>query len=340
MKVLCVIHGYPPYHNAGAEWMIHDLNKFLVKRGHDVKVLIPGGNAVISKNGKRSFIKVEKQFTLDGVKVEEQNTKNLLPYSRDCDVIITHLDRAGMAMNLFRRDDIRKPLVHLLHNTHHNEAIKVLSPNNQYVVWNAEWNKKANFYPNKGVVVHPPVNIEDYKVVRRNAKNITLINCWEPKGGKVLVEMAKEMPNHSFLGVMGGYGDQVIGRSKNLKYDDNTPDIKSIYRKTRILVMPSVYESWGRVAVEAMTSGIPVIAHPTPGLKESLGFAGLFAHRDRVGEWKNHIEKLDDPGYYAEVSAKCLDRAKQLDEMTNKELLKYEKFLQMISDKGYEVQSN
>ena len=340
MKVLCIIHGYPPYHNAGAEWMIHDLNKFLVKRGHEVRVLLPGGNAVVSKNGKRSYTKVEKVYVLDGVKVEEKNTKNLIPYSKWADVLITHLDGAGLALNIFRRPDVQKPLVHLLHNTHHNEAIKVFSPMNQYVVWNAVWNKKENPYPNKGVVVHPPVSTEDYKVVRRNAKNITLINCWENKGGKVLVNLAKEDPDHSYLGVMGGYGDQVIGRSKNLKYEDNTPDIKSVYRKTRILIMPSSYESWGRVAVEAMCSGIPVIAHPTPGLKESLGFAGLFAHRDRVGEWVNIIKQLDDPGYYAEMSAKAAERAAQLSEMTDKELLDYEKFLEKISNKGYEVQGS
>ena len=332
-----MVHGYPPYHNAGAEWMLHDLNKFLVKRGHDVLVLIPGGDAVTRKNGKREMKKVEQRFELDGVRVEAITTKNGLASFKWCDLVVTHLDMTGKVMNIVRRPDVHKPIVHLLHNTHHNHAIEVLNPKNQYVVYNAEWNRKENRYKNRGIVVHPPVAMDDYKVIRRNAQNITLVNCWKNKGGNVLVELAKTMPDHKFLGVMGGYGDQTIGRRKNLKYEENTPDIKSIYRKTRIIIMPSEYESWGRVAVEAMCSGIPVIAHPTPGLKESLDFAGLFAHRDRVGEWQKHIEDLDDPEYYDKISTLCKRRAAELDKMSHNELYEYEKFLHTISQKGYAV---
>ncbi|WP_262928542.1 glycosyltransferase family 4 protein [Streptomyces sp. CBMA152] len=47
-----------------------------------------------------------------------------------------------------------------------------------------------------------------------------------------------------------------------------------VYSRSRVILMPSLYESWGRVAVEAFASGIPVIAHTTPGLVESMGEAG------------------------------------------------------------------
>jgi glycosyltransferase involved in cell wall biosynthesis len=221
-----------------------------------------------------------------------------------------------------------------MHNSYHNDVLYRINPQNNFVVYNAEWNKKVSKYINKSMVLFPPVSIKDYEVTPKG-NNITLINCYEPKGGRVLVELAKTMPGKKFLGVIGGYGDQVIGNEKNLKYTDNTPDIKKVYQKSRIVIMPSVYESWGRVAVEAMSSGIPVIAHPTPGLKESLGDAGLFAHRDYVGDWVKHIEALDDADYYKEISDKCKSRAQELTDISEKQLNEFDRFLETIKTKGY-----
>ena len=40
--------------------------------------------------------------------------------------------------------------------------------------------------------------------------------------------------------------------------------------------MPSQEETWGRVAIEAISSGIPVIANPTEGLREALDYCGIY----------------------------------------------------------------
>ena len=39
---------------------------------------------------------------------------------------------------------------------------------------------------------------------------------------------------------------------------DHTTDMRSVYAQTRVLLVPSVYESYGRVALEAAASGIPL----------------------------------------------------------------------------------
>lgn len=123
------------------------------------------------------------------------------------------------------------------------------------------------------------------------------------------------MPDVQFLGVKGGYDGQIIKKGlPNLTYVDNTPYIQSMYAKTDILLVPSKEESWGRVAVEAMSSGIPVIAHPTPGLLESCGTAGIFCNRNDISAWVREIRKLkDDAEWRRSVSEKCLERAKELD---------------------------
>ncbi|MFE2879219.1 hypothetical protein ACFXG6_32815 [Streptomyces roseus] len=45
-----------------------------------------------------------------------------------------------------------------------------------------------------------------------------------------------------------------------------------------------------RVAVQAFSSGIPVIAHPTLGLIESLGSAGIYAYRDDLNAWLDALQ--------------------------------------------------
>ena len=334
MKIGCFVHGYPPDHNAGAEWMLHAINKSMIAKGHEVRVMTNCGVIPESKNGKITHKHLTKIDSFEGVKILRQGAVKYGEIFKWADVVVTHLNNTGKAMNLAK--DFHKPLVHLLHNTHHNDVIYRINVRNNYLVYNAEWNKKASRYKNKSIVVYPAVWYDDYKG-KATGKNITLVNCWKEKGGNVLVELAKEMPNEKFLGVMGGYGDQVIGRSKNLKYEENTPDIKKIYRRSKIVLMPSSYESWGRVAVEAMCMGIPVIAHPTPGLKESLDYAGLFAHRDRIGEWAKIIKDLNDEDYYKKVSSLCLKRAKELNAKSEQQMDSYETFLNYIINKGYET---
>jgi glycosyltransferase involved in cell wall biosynthesis len=63
-----------------------------------------------------------------------------------------------------------------------------------------------------------------------------------------------------------------------------------------------------------MSSGIPVIAHPTPGLLESCGSAGIFCDRDDTAAWVREIRKLkEEAEWRRSVSDKCLERAKELE---------------------------
>ena len=93
--------------------------------------------------------------------------------------------------------------------------------------------------------------------------------------------------------------------------------------------MPSRYESWGRVAVEAMSCGIPVIANPTPGLQESLADAGYFVKFNDVEGHKRAIEEID--ANYSEWQEKVKLRSVQLYEQSQKELAQFETFLDKLT---------
>jgi glycosyltransferase involved in cell wall biosynthesis len=56
----------------------------------------------------------------------------------------------------------------------------------------------------------------------------------------------------------------------------NTPDPRTFYRISRVVVVPSVWrETFGRVAVEALLNGIPVVASDRGALPDTVGPGGL-----------------------------------------------------------------
>ena len=128
--------------------------------------------------------------------------------------------------------------------------------------------------------------------------------------------MAIRLPSHKFLGVRGGYfkDKQVVMPRPNVKIIGNTSNMKEdVWQRTRVLLMPSDYESYGMVGVEALASGIPVIAARTPGLVESLGDGGIFVDGFSIQAWKNAITKLDNPRLYQEASQRALRRSLEID---------------------------
>ena len=320
MKILTHIHAYPPEHNAGAEWMQHAMLKWLVEQGHECHVLT-------TCSGPYEF---------DGVQVFQDDFDNCNREWHWCDIAFTHLMRAGKAWNW--AEQCRKPIIFTVHNTFTNRLVEVKQ--NFKLLYNTEWAAEDGAkkgYTHKSVIVHPPVWFNDYHTENKERKYITLINCWDRKGGRILVDLARSMPDYEFLGVLGGYGDQIQDTNlPNLRYVANTPNIKEIYAQTRILIMPSVYESYGRTAVEAMCSGIPVIASGTPGLIESLGDCGLFApnvddeKQLKSKPFEEFIYQLNDKTFYNDLSLKSIKRAKEFDTRNIKEMKNLEKWLKTL----------
>jgi glycosyltransferase involved in cell wall biosynthesis len=142
--------------------------------------------------------------------------------------------------------------------------------------------------------------------------------------------VARLLPDTRFLAVQGGYGDQGIPKvvPSNVEVIEPTDDpTGEIYARTRILLVPSIYESWGRVGAEAASSGIPVIASATPGLQESLSYAGLFRDPERPAHWAEAITALADPDVYAAYSEMACRRAREVWAETQAQLERLERFI-------------
>ena len=170
--------------------------------------------------------------------------------------------------------------------------------------------------PRHSLVVRGPVVAREYHATPGEV--VTLVNMNANKGGDLLCRLAARAPGQQFLGVRGAYDPQVEPPEPlpNLEVIDQVPGrlmAERVYSRTRILLVASREDAWPRVAVEAMTSGIPVVAHPTPGVRELLGGAGFTADRDDPDAWLDVLDRLRSPTEYERAAAAARRRARELD---------------------------
>ena len=313
LKIAALVHGYLPNHNAGAEAMLHQILINLKSLGYEVKVVTRDAAA--------------SEF--EGIEIHDASNYDKMNEIMDwSDIIFTHLDFTKRAARYSKI--LKKPLVHLVHNDKQLAFNNIDSSSAQLAIANSEWISKTI----KGIntlVVYPPTEPSHY-TVKTEGDAITLLNMNEAKGGKIFWQLARIFPERNFIGVKGAYGEQIEYDKKlpNVTIVKNAPDVRGIYKKTRIVLMPSTYESWGRVGMEAACSGIPCIASPTPGLKESLGVSGVFVDYNDVAGYVEAIRSLDDQKLYDKHSKAAKKRSKEVSMAFAEQLRALDDFLQTI----------
>jgi glycosyltransferase involved in cell wall biosynthesis len=304
IKILAYVHGYLPNHVAGSEVMLHKILLHLKNKGFDIRVLTDNPAA--------------KEH--DGIPIEHYAGEKAQAWAEWSDIIFTHHYFCRNALVLAKT--LKKRSVLLIHNDPRNRMNRFARlPMLNLVVSNSFWVSDLVLRRHASMVVHPPTDPDLYSV-DRGGDAITLINMNEDKGGKIFWELARIFKDKKFIGVKGVYGDQVGYKDElpNVTILENTLDIKSVYEKTRIVIMPSSHESWGMVALEAASSGIPTIASPTEGLKESLGDAGIFAEINSIADWVDRITMLDDKEIYNKYSELGKKRAVEVFAKFNKQM--------------------
>jgi glycosyltransferase involved in cell wall biosynthesis len=86
-------------------------------------------------------------------------------------------------------------------------------------------------------------------------------------------------------------------------------DVSTVYQESDVLLFPSEFEGFGFPLVEAMSLGLPVVAHPAPAIEEVLGAGGLLVPGYELGAWVRALRDLRDPAGYRRWSARALERA-------------------------------
>ena len=103
---------------------------------------------------------------------------------------------------------------------------------------------------------------------------ITMVNPSAIKGIAIFLELARALPAVRFAAVptwATTAADRLaLKQFPNVELLQPTEDIDQIFARTRILLTPSLWgEAFGRIVVEAMLRGIPVLASNLGGLREA-----------------------------------------------------------------------
>jgi glycosyltransferase involved in cell wall biosynthesis len=152
-----------------------------------------------------------------------------------------------------------------------------------YSIYNTATSAKEWGEPN-AFVLHPPIS----KLPIRTSTTgdaYTLLSSLKNKGVEVVLELAKRFPDKRFIIVRSpaepthGLPDieQRVAKLPNVELCPRVPP-EEVYRylkQTRILLVPSRYETYGMSAIEAAGYGIPSVHVDTPHVREGIGDAAV-----------------------------------------------------------------
>jgi glycosyltransferase involved in cell wall biosynthesis len=157
---------------------------------------------------------------------------------------------------------------------------------------------------------------------------ITLVNANQNKGVTQFIEMANRMPDRKFLAIIPYYGElRPPPAPANVEWIPFDDDVRNVLKRTRILVVPSYYESFGRIAFEALYNGIPVVySKPalvpkgqngsTEGLHSWISPVGVPCNRDIIDEWTSAITNLDNEDTYVSLSEQSKQHVRNMNIFT------------------------
>ena len=143
------------------------------------------------------------------------------------------------------------------------------------------------------------------------------VGSLEPrKGLDVLIEAAARDPGWRLVlaGQPGYQGEQILATARSAgaawlpEVDDD--GLARLYRAARVVAVPSLYEGFGIVPLEAMASGTPVAIAPDAGALGELAGDAAIEVAERTGEaWAAGVEQAQ--ARREELIARGLERAAQ-----------------------------
>ena len=319
MKILGHYKHAWPVQRGGSEVAAHRMLRWLQDQGHEVTVAVTAQRAI----------------PIDGINyVEALKRRDVDALWQDADVVITHQSATGETVPLGQKYGI--PVFHWAHNNVWFPKFgELLDPERDRIIWNSfalQGLATSMQWVGDSRIVHPPVFPNEYTVSDGDA--ILQVNMSRLKGGEIFWQLAQDNTDTPFLGVVGGWGNQIdkrgvehhwrhsvqpllAGARANVTITATTQNMAGeVYPRAKAIIIPTqrvsaeqIGESWGLVAAEAICCGVVPIATSSPGMEELLDGCGIsIADPYDIEEWQAAIDVVNDETQYALLRRGVMDR--------------------------------
>lgn len=138
------------------------------------------------------------------------------------------------------------------------------------------------------------IKISDELKKRNSALKIVMIGRTGFDSGNIMPEIEKRRKHIMYIPYM----------------KDN--ELSACYRKAFAFVFPTFYEGFGIPPLEAMKSGLPVLASNVSAMREVVGNGGLLHHPDDIAGFTSDIIKLEnDFMFYSEMKKRAVAQSEK-----------------------------
>lgn len=283
----------------------------------------------------------------------------IIPYIKDADIVHVHLFPA-LYFVAFASMFIKANLVYTEHSTNNSRrSYNILRPFEKIIysrykkIISISTATQINLMrwldvskgSNRFVVVENGVNLANFDNKCRilpTKKDLIMVSRFSKMKDQKTVIKAIPLIAEEIRAVFIGSGENLasckllcddLNLNNRVVFMGDRSDIPELLSKAYIFVQSSLWEGFGLTVVEAMASGLPVIASNVEGLREVVeGYGELFeaGNYEQLAEIVNKINSSQE--LYNALRDKSCTRAKNFD--INKTIAMYNKIYKQILDRN------
>lgn len=283
-RVVAVTHGYPPGWNMGGEVALHRLLEALPADRYDKVVLTNtqypynlGSSFVLKLNAPTTFA----DPSISGSELASQLLWNHSPAIREQlatlkpDLVIVQNELSLATVEAC--NSLGVPSLISVHTPpKYGAGVREAVFGADYRIFNTQTSATEWGFPSS-LVVHPAVSHLPTSYELPQGAHYTLLSSLGHKGVGVVAKVAAKLPDRQFLVVRSP-----ATAMERLDLVEGVPNISvkprvhpeevpyHYFSKTRILLVPGRYETYGMSAIEAAGYGIPSVHVDTPHVREGI----------------------------------------------------------------------